>query len=163
MISSSSFILHPLSLLPVSSKCLQECNEIVLAGSAQCIVEVPREGSACTGVALNGLVEGEREAVVHQLGTCPDTPERRRPDHVARGLAPVLNDPIARSDIVQEEIAEWADNLVAESGRNPHGAPIDEGACRSSSDRRSVTDRTCCLLKQSLTTKGGCGDRPTGR
>ncbi len=45
-------------------------------------------------MTLNRLVEGEREAVMHQLGTCADAPEWRCPDHVTRGLAAVLDDPI---------------------------------------------------------------------
>jgi hypothetical protein len=49
-----------------------------------------------------------------------DAPERLRPQLVPRRLPAVLDDPVARADVVQEEVAVRMDDLV---GLAPTVAP----------------------------------------
>ena len=92
-------------------------------------------------MALDRFVEGERQPVVHQLGASADTPQRGRSHHVPRARAAVLDDPIARPDVMQHEVTERADSLVAESRRDGERALVDNGPRRGGGDGRSVTDR----------------------
>src|SRR5262245_1768861 len=101
-----------LTLKPVTSQRLQELNKIRLLGGRQVVKKVPRECAAGTRVALNCLVEGERQPVVHQHRASAHTPQRRCSQHVPGGLAAVLDDPVTGPDIVQHEITERVDDLV---------------------------------------------------
>ena len=64
------------------------------------------------------IVEGERPAVVQELRPGAHAPERGCPQQVARALPAVLDDAIARADVVQQEVAERADDLEAEITRD---------------------------------------------
>src|SRR5215510_5524783 len=114
-------------------------------------------------MALDRIVEGERQPVVHQLGTRADAPQRRSSQHVPCACAAVLDDPIARSDVVQQEVAEWTDVLIAESRRDNERAQVDRRARSDSVERDRVTDRALYLHKQSLAASGGGADGTAAR
>ena len=63
-------------------------------------------------------------AVVHVAVVRAHAPERRRPQLVARRRAAVLDDAVAGADVVQQEVAERVDRLVAERGRDVNAPPL---------------------------------------
>src|SRR6266851_515124 len=87
------------------SEGIEERDELVLLGRAEELV-VEDHGVGLARVAQDGLVAGERLAVVHQPIAAAHAPQGRRAHLVARGLTAVLDDSVPRADVVQEEIAE---------------------------------------------------------
>lgn len=75
---------------------------------------------------------------MHEPSARSQTPEGRRLHFVSRRLPAVLNDAVAGSDVVQEEIAERFDALVAQRLGHLERAAIDPRAGRSGDDLRRV-------------------------
>src|SRR5215207_9978615 len=106
-----------------SSEGFEEGDELpLLRRGEQLVVVDERRGLA--RVAQDGLAEGQREAVVHQPRARPHAPERRRTHLLARRLAAVLHDVVARADVVQQEVAERADDLTAERDGHAERAAV---------------------------------------
>src|SRR5262245_60709972 len=76
--------------------------------------EVARDLISLSAVAQYRIHAREAQAVVHQAGARAQAPERDGPHLIARALAAVLHDAVARADVMQQEIAERVDRLVAE-------------------------------------------------
>src|SRR5262245_52898706 len=114
-------------------------------------------------MALDGLVEGERQSVVHQLWPRAHAPQRRSSHHVPGARAAVLDDPVTRPDVVQQEVTERAYSLVAESRRNYERALVDHRARRGGDYRWSVTDVTPYCIEQISASSDGGGDRTAPR
>src|SRR5262245_26408074 len=118
-------------------------------------------------MALYRLVVGERQSVMHQFGPRANAPQRRRPDHVPGASAAVLYDPIARPDVVQQEVTERADSFITEFRRDPECAAVNQCAGRGGDYGGCVTDCAPYLIKQRLAATdcvvdGAAARRPCG-
>src|SRR5262245_66554653 len=125
----------------------QEIDDVRPRCGRQSVEVVSRDRATNTRVALDRIVEGERQPVVHQLRTRADAPQRRSSQHVPCACAAVLDDPVARPDVVQQEVAERADGLIAQSRRDNERALVDHRARRSGVYRGRMTDRAPYLRK----------------
>src|SRR5712691_2766256 len=121
------------------SEGIEERDELVLLGRAEELV-VEDHGVGLARVAQDGLVAGERLAVVHQPIAAAHAPQGRRAHLVARGLTAVLDDSVPRADVVQEEIAERVDELAAQRRRHGERALVDDGARGRGGDVADVAD-----------------------
>src|SRR5262245_8050085 len=90
----------------------QERQHPVLVGRRQRVEVGPGRGGLAR-VARDRVLEAEAETVVHEPAPGPQAPERGGADPVARGGAAVLHDPVTGADVVQQEVAERMDDLVA--------------------------------------------------
>src|SRR5882672_920081 len=79
-------------------------------------------------------------AVMHQPAAGAHAPERRRADLQPGSLSAVLDDAIAGTDVMQREIAERVDALVAERRRNGERPAVDHRAWRDGVDLGDVAD-----------------------
>src|SRR5438105_13329393 len=95
-----------------------------------------------------GQVEGCR--VVHEAAARAQTPERRRPDLVARRRSAVLHDAVAGADVVQEEVAEWLDPFVPEGVRHRQRLPPDRKSTRLNSSHEWISYAVFCLKKKKI-------------
>src|SRR5262249_5913569 len=118
---------------------IQERNELILLRGRQAAIIVNHVHSLIA-VTQDRVVAGKLLAVVHQAVMRTYSPQRRSAHHIGCALSAVLDDAIAGSDIVQQEIAVRMDDLAAQLGRHGEGAAIDDGACRSGCDRGYVAD-----------------------
>src|SRR5262249_28800275 len=124
---------------------------------------VSYERAADTSVALDSIVEGQRQPVMHQLGPRTDGPKRSSSHHVPGASAAVLDDAVARPDVMQQEVAERANCLVAEGRRDNERAPVNHCTRRDGGKRARVTDRAPYLHKKSLAVIDLGGDRAAAR
>src|SRR5713101_6097819 len=113
-------------------------------------------------VAQDGLVAGERLAVVHQPIAAAHAPQRRRAHPVARGLPAVLDDPVPRAHVVEEEVAERVNRLVAQGGRHRERALVDDRAHRRGGDVADVADVAADGVEE-LAPRLGVGSGGEGR
>ena len=82
-------------------------------------------------MAIDRLRDSLRQAVMHKPVASANTPQWRSAELIGRALTAILNDPIASTHVVQREIAERMDDLIAQRRRNSEGAAINQGArCR---------------------------------
>lgn len=81
-----------------------------------------------TLMTQNRFSEGQRFAVMHEPRPGAHAPERRSPQFGARGLTTVLDYPVARADVMQQEVAEWSNNLEAKIIRHVELSAVD--GCR---------------------------------
>src|SRR2546423_5242955 len=100
---------------PVGSERLEEGYELVLLRRRESAVVVDDE-RRLTRVAQYRVVAVCGLAVVHQTTARAHAPERRGAHEGGRCLTGVLNNAIARADVVHQEVAERVDVLVAECG-----------------------------------------------
>ena len=120
---------------------IQKRHEVGPLSRVQLVELISYKRAADASVTLYRIVDSTRQPVMHQLGARAEAPQRRSSHHVPRACAAVLDDPVARPDVVQQEVAERADSLVAESRRDGERALVDNGPRRGGGDGRSVTDR----------------------
>src|SRR4030095_9318324 len=142
---------------------IQKRDDIRPLSGAQRVEVVSRGRAADSSVALDRIVEAERQSVMHQLGPCADAPERGSSHHVPGAGAAVLDDAVTRPDVVQQEVTERADYLAAEGSRDGERAPINHGARSDGGKLRRVTDRARYLREQSLAVIDLGGDRAAAR
>jgi hypothetical protein len=62
-------------------------------------------------------------------------------------LPTILDNPIAASDVMQQEVAERVDDFVAKDLRHCECSAVDHGAGPGRDNGWDVTDRTADLLK----------------
>src|SRR6185503_13099893 len=97
--------------------------------------------------------------------TRANAPERRRAHLVGRSLTSVLDDAIASADVMQCEVAEGMDYLVAKSRRNCECPAVNQcsGSCGLECAR--MTNRATHGVEQRVTTSGSRWDGvlPAGR
>src|SRR5262245_57217570 len=142
---------------------IQKRDDIRPLGGGQRVEVVSRERATDTRVALDRIVEAERQSVMHQLGPCTDAPERRSSHHVPGASAAVLDNAVASSDVVQQEVAERANCPVAKGRRDDERAPVNRRARGNGGERGRVTDRAGYLREQSRAACDGGGDRAAAR
>src|SRR5204863_4785041 len=130
---------------------LEEADELLLLKRCQRLEGVAA-GRCLTGVAQYHLVQGEglraavrgrtrRAAVVHELVVRPQAPQRRSPNHVSGCLPVGLYYPVASADVVEQEVAERVDDLVAERVGHGELPAVDDRADGRGRDRADVADR----------------------
>jgi hypothetical protein len=68
-------------------------------------------------VPLDRVIDAMAEEVVHEPRARMQTPQWRSAHLVARRGAAILDDAVAGADVMQQEIAERLDALVAERAR----------------------------------------------
>src|SRR5947209_8578040 len=112
---------------------LQESDELVLLRGAQRTIVVDDSRGFAT-VTQNRIVSGKRKQIMHQPVTRPAAPKRRGAHEVSCSLSTVLDNPISRSHVMQQEVAVGMDDLAPQSCRHGEGAAIDDGTCRGSRD-----------------------------
>src|SRR5262245_12764954 len=122
---------------------IQKRHEVGPLSRVQLVELISYKRAADAGVTLYRIVDSTRQPVVHQLGTRAEAPQRRSSHHVPRACAAVLDNPVASPDVVQQEVAERADSLVAESRRDGERATVDHRAWSGGDNRRRVTEIAC--------------------
>ena len=118
---------------------IQERNELILLRGRQVAIIVDHVHSFIA-VTQDRVVAGKLLAIVHQAIMGTYSPQRRSAHHVGCALSAVLHNAIAGSDIVQQEIAVWMDDLVAQLWWYSKRTPIDDRAWRRGRDRGYVAD-----------------------
>src|SRR4051812_36475138 len=98
---------------PERSQRVEERDELVLLRRAEVPVAVD-DGGGFPGVAEDRLVAGQRRSIVHEPAAAARAPQRGRAHLVARRLSAVLHDPVSGPHVVEQEVAERVDQLVAE-------------------------------------------------
>ena len=93
---------------------------------------------------------GSHGRVVHELRARSKSPQRHCANFVLRIGRTVLHDSIARSDVMQEEIAEGMELLASDSRREHVGAPVNGSAYRSGRHGLNVAVRAADLLEDRL-------------
>src|SRR5687767_4904979 len=91
-------------------------------------------------MAQDHLIAVERCAVMPQPVAAAHAPKRRRADLITSRLSAVLDDAVAGSHVVQQEVAERADALIAERRRYREIAAVDHRARSGGDDLGGVTD-----------------------
>src|SRR5262249_1743641 len=86
------------------------------------------------------VIPGQRLSVVHQTISRPHSPQGSRSHEIGGSLPAVLDDPIRRSDIMQEEISKRVNGLVAQRGRHCESSTVDHGPGCRGRDAGHVTD-----------------------
>src|SRR5262249_22583616 len=136
----------------------QELNHEVLAEVSQAKEEEDARILGLAMMPIDGVAEGVRLAVVHEAGALialqADAPERRRPHQPAGGV--VLGDTVAgRAHVVEQEVAERPEQLVAQR-RNP-------GHCRGSVELEAVAVAAADEVEQLLAYPLGVADEAARR
>src|SRR6202008_3525734 len=122
----------------------EERDELVLLRVAQGTVVVD-DLRGLPGVAEDRLVAREGLPVVHQPVAAARAPQGGGAHLVARGLTAVLHDPVPGTHVVEKEIAERVDHLVAEGGRYGEGALVDDRPRGRGRDVADVAGRAADL------------------
>src|SRR6267154_1169198 len=91
----------------------QESNQLVLLCGAE-VVEIVRYRLSFATMALDGVVESGRAAVVQQLRARSNTPKRRRAHFLSGFLAAGLHDAVTSANVMQQKVAVWMNDLVAQ-------------------------------------------------
>src|SRR5258708_38127211 len=81
-----------------------------------------------------------------EVGT--QSPQRRGAHLVGCGLATVLHNAVSRAYVVQQEITERVDGLVAQCCRHDECASVDRCPCRNGGERAHMADGAADLVKQ---------------
>jgi hypothetical protein len=102
-------------------------------------------------VAKDRLLEGLRLQVVHEPGFGAHAPKRRRTQFVLCVLRSYLNNAVAGSHIMEQEIAKRMNNLAPQGVRNGEGPAVDHGTGRSGDDGTDMADAALNLGKELLT------------
>src|SRR5262245_18916437 len=122
---------------------IQKRHEVGPLSRVQLVELVSYERAADAGVTLYRIVDSTRQPVMHQLGAHAETPQQKSSHHVPRACAAVLDDPVARPDVMQQKVAEQTDSLVAKSRRDSERTTVDHRARSSNDNRRRVTEIAC--------------------
>src|ERR1700722_2697504 len=83
---------------------------------------------------LNRVLQRQGLQIVHEPSLGAQAPEWSSPQFIRCILRSHLDDPVARSNIMQKEIAERMNDFVAQSFRNREHAPINDRSSRSCGD-----------------------------
>src|SRR5215831_5813519 len=77
---------------------------------------------------------------MHQGKVSAYSPQRRCAQLICRTLSAVLHNPISGSDVMQKEVAERMEGLVAQSGRHGELSLVDHGSCGYRGEGLHVAD-----------------------
>src|SRR5580704_10293599 len=96
-------------------------------------------------MALDGVFERKGLEVMHMPRMHAQYPEGHRPQFIGGICGRVLDDAIASSNVMEQKIAEWVNDLVAKCLRYCERSAIDGSSRRSGDDGANVaggaTDR----------------------
>src|SRR5947209_20166081 len=126
---------------------LQERDQLVLLRGAERLVIIDYSGGFAA-VTQDSFVASEGRIIVHQTVTSPQSPQRSSAQLVGRCLSAVLHNAIARSYIVQQEVAEWVNDLAAQCRRSCERSAIDHCARRGGSNRGDMADVAADAVEQ---------------
>src|SRR5262245_3621925 len=99
-------------------------------------------------MAKDRLVAGQARTVVHEARARAHAPQRRGAELVPRALAAVLHDPVPRPHVVEQEVAEGVDGLVADGGGDGEGPPVDLRPGRRGPERLRVAVVAADLVEE---------------
>ena len=113
----------------------------------------------------DGFRHSDAQAVVHEPGPNPQSPERRCAHLVPRRLPTGLDDPVARTDVVEQKIAEGVDDLATQRGGHLERAAVDLRSRRCGLESSRVTNGATHRRKQRVAAHGCRRERalPAGR
>src|SRR3954451_6052456 len=96
---------------------LQEGDQLITLCGAQraIVVDYARR---LARVTQDRFVEGQCLSIVHVAIVCAAAPQWRGAQLVARRLPAVLDDAVARADVMQQEVTERMDGLIAQRVRD---------------------------------------------
>src|SRR3984893_8462012 len=114
-------------------------------------------------MALNRFRVGPCGRVMQELGACSKSPQWHRANLVLRIGRTVLNDSIARADVVQQEVAERMKLHPPNGIRQNVGAAVNGGARWRSGQSLDVTARAADLFEDRLPLHCLGGDGASGR
>src|SRR5258708_183042 len=118
---------------------VQERNQLVLLSGAQCTVVVDHTVGLAV-VTQNGIIPRERQKVMHQSKVGTHSPQGRGAHLVGCGLSAVLDNAVPGSHVVQQEVAERVEGLIAQRRRHSELPLVDHGPSGNGGDRRHVAD-----------------------
>src|SRR5437763_6735766 len=149
---------------PVGSERLEEGYELVLLRRRESAIVVNDERRLAR-VAQYRVVAVCGLAIVHQATARAHAPERRGAHEGGRRLTGVLNNAIARADVVHQEVAEGVYVLVAESGGDCERSAVNQSARRGGRDGADVADIPAHLIEEVRACDGvrGVGDSRVAR
>jgi hypothetical protein len=102
---------------------LQESDQLLSLGGRQ-IPKAAFDMSCLTSMTPDRGFEREGREIVHESSFHPEAPQRDGEKLVSRVLRTSLNDAVAGSHIVQQEIAEGMNDLIAEGVRHHESAAV---------------------------------------
>src|SRR6202035_1178211 len=92
---------------------LEKADDLLFVSVRQ-FLELSDHVLALAFVALDGILQRQRLEVVHESGAHAQAPKRRRAQLIRCILRPRLHDSITCFDVMQEEVAVWMNDLVAQ-------------------------------------------------
>ena len=98
------------------------------------LIEAPFHFTRFTSMPLDCIFERQRLQIVHEPRFGAKPPKGSCPQFICGVLRSHLDNSVSRFNIVQEKIAEWMDNLIAESFGNSEHSPVDRSSGRSGRD-----------------------------
>src|SRR5882724_9636429 len=134
----------------------QESNELVLLCGAE-VVEIVGYRLRFVAVTLNGVVEGAGASIVQQLRARANAPKRRRAHFLSGFLAAGLHDAVTGANVMQQKVAVWMNDLVAQRIGHDESPRGYGRACRRRSDRGDVAEVAAQVVEQ-----GCAGDAVRG-
>src|SRR6516165_4454358 len=108
---------------------LKKPNQLLLLKRGQC-PEIACDATRLPPVPVNRVFERQRRQVVHESGFRAQPPQRRREQLRGGILVTDLHNPVASADLVQQEITEGMDNLVAQGFWHQKHSAIDGRSLR---------------------------------
>src|SRR5712691_13281853 len=106
--------------------------------------------SCLTSVTPDRGFERQGRQVVHESSFHPEAPQRDGAKLVGRVLRTSLNDTVAGSHIVQQEIAERMNDLIAEGVRHHENAAVQHRSGGSGGHRLHMADVTTDAFEKML-------------
>jgi len=92
-------------------------------------------------VKLNRIEDRDVQTFVHKSVARANPPEWSCAHLICRTLARVLDNAIARADVVQSKVAKGVNDLVSKGCRNRERTTIDERSRSRSNEGSCVTNR----------------------
>src|SRR6266403_1061616 len=139
---------------------LEKADELLFVSRCQ-FPEMPDHMLRLAFVPLDGILQRQRLEVVHESRARAQAPKRRRAQLVGRILRPRLYDSITCFDVMQQEVAIWMNDLVAQRLGYEERPAINGRSWTGRGDRRYVTGTAAGAGEQAFSGKsgrGGCED-----
>src|SRR5579863_4377902 len=129
---------------------VEKVEQILFVARGQ-IAELLLNISGFVFVTRDRRFQRERFKIVHETGLSPQTPQGSSPQLVGSLIEPGgLDDSIAGSHVVEQEVAEGMNDLVCQRLRYCELSSIDNRAHRSGDHRANVTGAATNLIKHVL-------------
>jgi hypothetical protein len=106
-------------------------------------------------VPLYGILQRQRLEVVHESGAHAQVPKRRCAQFVRCILRPRLYDSITGFDVMQQEVAVWMNDLVAQPLRYDERSAINDRSGTGRGDRRNMARAAADTGEQAFSSENG--------